>query len=194
MGASERWVDWLKGGSPWKGPLLTLLLERPGHSYDLAHRVIRRVGPAWGLDQNDAIRVLARAEELGLVASRWGDSAHSRRKVRLYEPTELTARAVEHWMTSPLAEEPVRAELWTRMVVSGPQHAPALLAALDQYERRLFELLREHSKAFPTETWRGVELELARQGVVMRVEADLRWIDQARGHILEYTSGNHGAA
>jgi hypothetical protein len=41
---------------------------------------------------------------------------------------------------------------------------------------------------FPTKTWKGLELELARRGVVMRVEGDLAWIELARGHILEFTS------
>jgi len=194
VGESERWVEWLKGGSPWKGPLLALLLERPGHPYDLANRLIHRVGPAWRLDQNDAGRVLQRAEELGLAESRWADSKRSRRQVLLYEPTELTGMAVEHWMSSPAPEEAVRAELWTRMVVSTPEQAPALLRALDLNERRLFNLLKEHSTPFLTETWKGLELELARRGVVMRVQADLAWIELARGHILEFTGGHRGAA
>jgi hypothetical protein len=73
------------------------------------------------------------------------------------------------------------------MVVSAPEHAPALLEALDHFERQLFELLKEHSMPFPTKTWKGLELELARRGVVTRVEGDLAWIELARGHILEFT-------
>jgi DNA-binding PadR family transcriptional regulator len=187
VGESERWVSWLKGGSPWKGPLLALLLERPGHPYDFANRLVHRVGPAWRLDTNDAGRVLRRAEELGLASSDVVESKRSHHRVRMYQPTELTSKAVEYWMSSPVPAEPVRAELWTRMVVSAPEHAPALLEALDHFERQLFELLKEHSMPFPTKTWKGLELELARRGVVMRVEGDLAWIELARGHILEFT-------
>lgn len=193
-GESERWVGWLKGGSPWKGPLLALLLERPGHPYDFANRLIHRVGPAWRLDSNDAGRVLRRAEELGLASSSMVESKRSHHRVRMYEPTELTAKAVDYWMSSSVPEEPVRAELWTRMVVSSPEHAPALLQALDLYERQLFELVKEHGSSFPIETWKGLELELARRGVVMRVEADLSWIELARGHILEFTGADSGSA
>jgi DNA-binding PadR family transcriptional regulator len=184
---SERWASWLKGGSPWKGPLLALLLERPGHPYDFANRLIQRAGPAWRLDPNDAGRVLQRAEQLGLASSSMADSKRSHHRVRMYEPTELTATAVEHWISSPVPEEPFRAELWTRMVVSTPEQAPALLRALDHYERQLFELLKEHGTPFPTRTWKGLELELARQGVVIRVEGDLSWIELARSLIAEFT-------
>jgi DNA-binding PadR family transcriptional regulator len=193
MGESERWVEWLRGGSPWKGPLLTLLLEQPGHSYELAGRLIRRLGPAFKLDHNDADRVLKRAEELGLVSSKWADSKQSRRQVLVYEPTSLTLTVVEHWMGSPVAEEAYRSELWTRMVVSSPEHADALMQALDICERRVFGLLKAHGEPFPTETWTGLELELARLGVTMRLEADLQWIELARGHIIEFLGGGHGA-
>jgi DNA-binding PadR family transcriptional regulator len=187
-GESESWTTWLRGGSPWKGPLLALLLERPGHPYDLANRLIQRAGPAWGLDPNDAGRVLKRAEELGLATSSWVDSHRSHHRVLRYEPTDLTAKAVENWISSPVPDEPFRAELWTRMVVSSPEHAPALLQALDHYERRLFDLLKEHDKAFLTETWKGLELELGRKGVVIRIEGDLSWIETARADILEFMS------
>lgn len=136
MGESERWVEWLRGGSPWKGPLLALLLEQPGHSYDLASRLTNRVGSAWKLDHN---------------------------------------------------------EMWTRIVVSGPEHAGALLDALGVCERRVFRLLREYGKPFPTETWAGLELELAREGVTMRLQADLNWIERARKKIMEW-GDRHGAA
>jgi DNA-binding PadR family transcriptional regulator len=193
MGESEQWAEWLRGGSPWKGPLLALLLDQPGHSYELASRLTRRVGSAWKLDDNDASRVLKRAEELGLATSKWADSKYSRRPVQVFEPTSLTGPAVEYWMSSPVVDDPYRFEMWTRMVVSGPEHADALLAALGVCERRVFGLLREYGKPFPTETWAGLELELAREGVTMRLQADLQWIERARKKILEF-KGQHGAA
>lgn len=193
MGESEQWVEWLRGGSPWKGPLLILLLEQPGHSYELAGRLTRRIGSAWKLEPNDATRVLQRAEELGLATSEWATSKHSRRPVQVFSPTSLTAPAVEHWMNSPLVDDPYRFEMWTRIAVSGPEHADVLLAALERCERRVFALLREYGKPFPTETWTGLELELAREGVTMRLQADLRWIEKARKKIKEFTARN-GAA
>lgn len=192
MGASERWVEWLRGGSPWKGPLLALLLEQPGHSYDLAGRLTNRVGPAWKLDHSDADRVLKRAEELGLATSKWAESKRSRRPVQVFEPTPLTGPAVQHWITSPLVEDPYRFEMWTRIVVSGPEHADALLDALRVCEQRVFGLLREYGRPLPTETWAGLELELAREGVTMRLQADLQWIEKARKKIKEWTD-QHGA-
>lgn len=193
MGESELWAEWLRGGSPWKGPLLVLLLDQPGHSYELASRLTRRVGSAWKLDANDATRVLQRAEELGLATSKWANSRHSRRPVQVYEPTPLTGPAVEHWMRSPLVEDPYRFEMWTRIVVSGPEHADALLAALSVCERRVFGLLREYSKPYPTKTWAGLELEVARNGVTMRLQADLQWIEKTRKQIREFAQ-QHGAA
>jgi len=193
MGENDQWADWLRGGSPWKGPLLALLLERPGHSYDLAGRLANRVGSAWKLELNDADRVLRRAEQLGLADSKLARSKRTRRPVQVFEPTPLTGTAVEHWIASPLVEDPYRFEMWTRIVVSGPEHADTLLGALRVCERRLFDLLREYSKPHPTDTWAGLELEVARDGVEMRLQADLQWIEKTRGKIKEYVQ-KHGAA
>ncbi len=193
MGESEQWAEWLRGGSPWKGPLLVLLLEQPGHSYDLATRLTRRVGSAWKLDANDASRVLERAQELGLATSDWAPSKRSRRMVQVFEPTPLTARAVEEWLRSPLADDPYRFNMWTRIVVSGPEHAEDLLAGLDVCERRVFELLRDYAAPYPTETWAGLELEIARDGVESRLQADLQWIERARRRIKEFVR-EHGAS
>lgn len=187
LGERESLTKWLTGGSPWKGPLLALLLESPGYPYDLANRLIQRVGPAWRLDAKDAGRVLERAEQLGLAKSRMADSKRSHHRVRLYEPTDLTAAAVDQWMLSPVPAESFRADLWTRMMVSNQEHAPALLVALDSYERQLFDLLKEHDTSFPIGTWKGLEMELGRAGVVIRLEGDLTWIELARGIIREFT-------
>ncbi len=186
LGETEQWATWLKGGSPWKGPLLALLLERPGHTNDLATRLIHRAGPAWRLDPNDASRVLQRAEELGLATSTYVQSKRTHRPVCRYEPTDLTAMAVDVWMNSPIPDEPFRPELWRRMVVARPEDVPALLDGLDHYERQLFELQQKQSTPFSVDTWVGLEKELNRTGVVMRVEAELTWIEHARALILQF--------
>ena len=60
----------MRGSSPLKGALLGLVLQRPGHGYDLAQRLDRRLGPAWQITAKDLYRMLEQLERAGLVSSR----------------------------------------------------------------------------------------------------------------------------
>ena len=55
-------TSWMRGSSPLKGALLGLLLQHPGHGYDLALRLHRRLGPAWQIEAKGLYPMLAQLE------------------------------------------------------------------------------------------------------------------------------------
>jgi DNA-binding PadR family transcriptional regulator len=185
----------MKGSSVWKGPLLAMLLDRPGHVYGLSSRLWRRLGPAWRTNPKDLYRLLEEAEELGLASSTEQESAvkGGAKDMRVYAPTAKTAAALDCWMERPLPKESFRSALTARMVLSREEHVPLLLHALSEYEEFLFDQSRKYDTPFPTDTYTGLERELARKAVVKRVEASLEWVEDARGMLNDFVASRHRA-
>lgn len=193
--AEDSAQNWMRGSSELKGPLLALLLERPGHPYALAARLRKRLGSAWEFAEKDIYKILVRFENQGLVVSHVTDSKRSSaQRVRMYELTELTRGAVAEWIDSPLPEEPVRAAIWARVAFSEPGDAPRLLQALDRYQKVCYRKLKEAGDRFPVDTWVGMQMEVARRGANLRTEADLEWIDLARGYIANFPGARDASA
>jgi DNA-binding PadR family transcriptional regulator len=188
------WKQWTKGSSQLKGPLLALLLESPGCPSQLAARLHTQAGEAWQVDPKDTYPILERFERLGLASSVWKYDLKSRRDLKVYHPTDLTAEAVEEWLQSPIPNKPVRSEVATRVAVSQPRYARYILRALEEFEQACTEESEKHAKQFSMQTWEGLEMEVARRRVTLRIESDLLWIDFTRGAIEEFPSVRDGSA
>jgi DNA-binding PadR family transcriptional regulator len=188
------WKQWTRGSSQLKGPLLALLLESPGCPSQLAGRLHTLAGEAWQVDPKDAYPIMERLEGLGLASSVWRYDSKARRDLKEYHATELTAKAVEEWMQSPLPRMPVRLEVATRVAVSQPRYARHILRALDEFEQACTEELGEHARECSMHTWEGLEMEVTRRRVTMRIESDFTWIDFTRGAIEEFPSVRDGSA
>jgi DNA-binding PadR family transcriptional regulator len=183
--ASEK-PDWLAGTSTLKGPLLMLLLERPGHAYDIATRLSQRVGPAWAIDPNDIYPIVKRFESKGLVAGRHEqDPERPHKQLYVYDLTELGLQAAIEWISTPVSLEPERSELLAMFAVLGEEHAPELLRKLEEYERNCYLAAAASEREIPTEAWRGLLMELARKSVVEGLESKIKWIETARDWIEE---------
>ncbi len=186
--------EWTRGSSELKGPLLALLLERPGHGYDLAGRLYKRLGSSWQIEPKELYPMLARLERRGLLSSYETDSSRSSKRVKIYEPTELTRDAVAKWIGSPLPIEPVRGAVLARIAFSTPEDAPLLLWALDEYQRLCFRILKEGKGMYPVDQWRSMQMEVARLHANMRLEADLEWINLTRGYIANFPGVRRASA
>lgn len=183
----ESWVEWMKGSSIWKGPVLALLLDGPAHSYELSRRLWVRLGPEWHRPSKDIYRLLNEAEGLGLaVSTRQASSARARTDIRVYEATEETPAAVDFWMEQPLPREPLRSVLTARMMLSRKEHIPLVLRALDEYEEFLLKASRAHSTPYPKTSYVNLEKEAARKAVVKQVKAGLDWVEETRADIKDF--------
>ncbi len=178
--------EWMRGSSELKGPLLALLLERPGHTYDLAGRLYQRLGSPWRVDAKELYPMLQRFEKLGILTSYRADSTRSPKRIRVYEPTEQTRDAVAEWIRSPISMEPVRAAVLARIAFAEPEDAPLLLQALDEYQRMCFRMLDDDKEKYPLDQWLGMQKEVARLHANLRIEADLEWIDLTRRYVANF--------
>jgi DNA-binding PadR family transcriptional regulator len=180
-------------GSPLRGALLALLVsegEQPLGGYRLGTLVERRLGPAWKVTRQSVYGTLDRLEDDGLISSSAKETTgRGGEGQRVYSATDRAEAAVAAWMETPVGKEPMRVELQAKIAMSSAHHAPALLRALDGYERDCFELLHKTQGAeVPMGSWAGLAMNLTRMAVDESLQAELRWITLARRWIGEFVA------
>src|ERR1700686_1795284 len=188
-------ANWMRGSSPLKGALLGLVLQRPGHGYDLANRLIRRLGPAWQIKAKGLYPMLQQPERAGLVLSEAIDCSSPTGRRIVYYPTECTQAALTEWMAASAAIEPLRVELQAKLAVARGEGVPRLLSALDCYERECRMLLNASTEPplnasageLPRHrSWAALAMSLTRAAALIRLRADLEWVVLARRAIVEF--------
>ncbi len=184
-------TEWMRGTSAsLRGALLGLLLERPGHSYELANRLVTRLGETWRINPNDVYRLLKQLEDGGLASSCQepkrgnGHDTHS-----VYHPTERTDEALTRWMETLMPRGPVRIGLQAKLAVAREEDAPRLLLALRQYERECLELL-QITPAFTNghRSWKALFMDCTREAVDGQLRQEIAWSQRTRTRIREYAS------
>ncbi len=191
MGGAVEEMKWMRGPSASiRGALLGLVLERPGHSYDLGNRLVTRLGETWRISQPDVYRLLRQMEDSGVVqSSEEPKRAGLRGTHAVYFPTELTEDAVARWMETLVPMAPVRVGLQAKLAVARKQDAPRLLSALKQYERECLELLLS-TPATPegTPSWKALFMDCTREAVDGQLKQEIAWAKHTRKRIREYAA------
>ncbi len=171
--------------SPLRGALLGLLVQGPGYGYDLANRLERQLGPSWSINRKTLYRMLGSLESEQLVSSDRSDEANPERI--MYSATPTAEAALGEWMATVAPLEPVRTELQTKLVVARREDLPGLLDAINEYERRWFELQRAIEVDLPPQrSLRAGMMYLVREAALGHIAAELSWIDRARRMILDF--------
>jgi DNA-binding PadR family transcriptional regulator len=179
--------------TPLRGALLGLLLERPGHGGELAHRLLTRLGETWRIDPNDVYRLLEQLEAEGLATSCEEPRRGKQRRTRLvYHPTEQTAEALTDWMEMLLPREPVRLGLQAKLAVARGQDAPRLLIALREYERECLTLAQlVYPSDGQTDSWVALFMDCTRDAIYRMLQAEIDWASRTRRRIEEYAARQH---
>lgn len=187
--ASASTAKWMEGSATsLRGALLGLLIERPGHRYELANRLIARLGPTWRINQSDVYRLLQQLEREDLAHSREEPKRGQAIGTRtVYHPTAATSVALAQWMDSTLPMAPVRTSLQAMIAVAREQDAPRLIEALRRYERDCLHML-QLAPAPPrhTRSWKALYMDCARAGVEGQLRQEIAWAQQTRQRIAEY--------
>jgi DNA-binding PadR family transcriptional regulator len=181
---------WMRGSSPLKGAILSLVIERPGHGYDLGSRLGARLGPAWAIDPKRLYRMLDQLESASLIAGSVEVDPDNPRQYRtVYAATELAPGALASWLETLAPREPMRAEIQAKVASARPEDAPRLLEALRQYERECLELLQGNTVAeIASQSWLGLVMSIVREGADAQLQAELEWARRARKRIGEHAA------
>jgi DNA-binding PadR family transcriptional regulator len=179
---------WMRGSSPLKGALLGLVIERPGHGYDLGGRLGARLGPTWGIDPKRLYRMLDQLERAGLIAGTVENDPDNPRQHRtVYRATQLAPEALAEWLETLAPKEPTRVEIQAKVAAAREQDAPRLLLALRRYERECLELLRHNAdQQVPSGSWLGLSMDIVRDASETQLRAEVEWAKRTRKRIEEY--------
>ncbi len=178
---------WMRGSSAsLRGGLLALVLERPGHGYELANRLAVRLGETWQVVLKDIYRLLEGLEEDGLLLRREEREPGRRRTRSVYYPTDLAAQAFGEWMETLIPKEPMRSGIRAKVAVARERDARSLLLALRSYEQECLGLLKLAPAATSVPSWKGLLADCTRDAVDAQLRFEVEWARRTRRRVEEY--------
>jgi DNA-binding PadR family transcriptional regulator len=157
--------------------VLALLAKEPSHGYELRARIERALGPlAAGFNAGQMYVTLGRLEQAGMVTST-REVAAERPERRTYELTIAGRERVERWLVDVAWPRPDLVDFHLKLVVAAAGRLADPVEVIASQRRELVRRLREAQRAALSEP-DGSDASLLLQGVVLRIRADLTWLDE----------------
>lgn len=156
--------------------LLALLAEDASHGYQLRARLQLALGPlAEALNAGQVYVTLARLDKAGLVrAKHVGQSDRPDRKV--YELTEDGRARVMAWLDDTSWPKPAPAEFHLKLVAAATAGLGDPVRIVDVQRHAVLANLAEAQRAALAQP-DGAVAGLLLEGVVLRLQADLQWLE-----------------
>lgn len=156
--------------------LLALLAQTPAHGYELRARLALALGPlAEALNEGQVYVTLGRLEKSALVGSKRA-SHGDRRDRRVYELTGAGRERVRAWFEDVSWPKPAPAEFHLKLVAAAAAGLADPVGIIDRQRHELLAGVREAQRAALAEA-EGSVGGLLLEGVVLRLQADLRWLE-----------------
>jgi DNA-binding PadR family transcriptional regulator len=156
--------------------LLALLAGGASHGYQLRARLALALGPlAEALNDGQVYVTLNRLQKAGLLSSRRvGQTDRPDRKV--YELTSAGRERVAEWLDDTSWPKPAPAEFHLKLVAAAAAGLADPVGIVDRQRRELLVGLGQAQRAALAEP-EGSVATLLLEGVVLRLQADLRWLE-----------------
>lgn len=169
--------------------LLALLREGPQYGYQLKTSFEQATGGVWPLNVGQVYTTLDRLHRDGLVDVDDIDGQKS------YRITLAGADALGAWWQAvPADEPPPRDELMLKVLMAiehGPAHA---LTVLTRQRTALLTLLQQRRRTRPpapdAHAGEALAAALVTDALVVRAEADLRWLDLCEARLAALATPN----
>jgi DNA-binding PadR family transcriptional regulator len=165
--------------------LLALLREGPRYGYQLKTEFEAATGGVWTINVGQVYTTLERLGRDGLV------SLEERDDQKLYS---ITLAGVDElgawWEAVPTEDPPPRDELMLKMLMAielGPDHG---LDVITKHRTALTSLLQRRRRAATASSsngngsGEGLAAALVADALIVRAEADLRWLDLCEARLL----------
>ncbi|NLV55566.1 MAG: PadR family transcriptional regulator [Acidimicrobiales bacterium] len=166
--------------------LLALLDAGPRVGHQLKTGFEAATGGVWPLNVGQVYTTLDRLERDGLVATAEADGQ------RTYSITDAGTAALGAWWEAVGGDDPPpRDELMLKVLMAldrGPDHALAVVTAQRTALLALLQRRRRDQRGRATDPAVGGEAlaaVLVDDALVLRAEADLRWLDQCEARVLQ---------
>jgi DNA-binding PadR family transcriptional regulator len=156
--------------------VLAMLAKEPSHGYQLRARLREALGPLGdAMNAGQVYVTLTRLEKAGLLevdTSTAGD--RSDRKV--YALTASGQQRVAEWIAEVSWPRPDLAEFHLKLIAAASAGLADPISIVDTQRREMLRRLRDVQRAAMAEPEHS-EAALLLEGVVLRLQADLRWLE-----------------
>jgi DNA-binding PadR family transcriptional regulator len=167
--------------------VLAMLAKEPTHGYELRARLRDALGPVGeGMNAGQIYVTLGRLEKAGLVTCELEAGQGPDRKV--YAVTAAGQQRVAAWLAEVGWPGPAPTEFHLKLAAAAAGRLADPIAIVDAQRRELLRLMRDTQRAALDEP-PGTEAGLLLEGVALRLQADLRWLEACERHWLGRTGG-----
>jgi DNA-binding PadR family transcriptional regulator len=157
--------------------VLALLAKEPAHGYQLRARLRQALGPLGDAMNDGQVYVtLTRLEKAGFLACERAAADPDRPDRKVYGLTAAGHRRVADWLTEVSWPKPDLAEFHLKLLAAAAARLADPIAIVDAQRRELLRRLRDAERAAMAEP-DGSEPALLLEGIVLRLQADLRWLE-----------------
>jgi DNA-binding PadR family transcriptional regulator len=157
--------------------VLALLAKEPSYGYQLRARLRDALGPLGeAMNDGQVYVTLARLEKAGQVAVERAAGMPDRPDRKMYALTAAGQQRVAEWLAEVSWPKPDLAEFHLKLLAAAAAHLADPVAIVDAQRRELLRRLRDAQRAAMAEP-RVSEAALLLEGIVLRLQADLRWLE-----------------
>jgi DNA-binding PadR family transcriptional regulator len=157
--------------------VLAMLAKEPSHGYELRARLRQALGPLGeALNPGHVYVTLTRLEKAGLVTSERAEGLADRQDRKVYVLTPDGQQRVAEWLAEVDWPKPDLAEFHLKLIASAAAGLADPLSIVDTQRRELLRRLRDAQRAALAEP-EGSDAGLLLEGIVLRLQADLRWLE-----------------
>ena len=170
--------------------VLAMLAKEPSHGYQLRARLRDALGPLGdALNAGHVYVTLTRLEKAGLVAVEGSADDADRSDRKVYALTPNGQQRVAEWVAEASWPRPDLAEFHLKLIVAATAGLADPLTILDTQRRELLRRLRDAQRAAMAEP-EGSDAALLLEGIVLRLQADLRWLEACERNWTGRRSGS----
>jgi DNA-binding PadR family transcriptional regulator len=157
--------------------VLAMLAKEPSHGYQLRARLRQALGPLGdAMNAGHVYVTLTRLERAGLVAAEPPTTARDRPDRKTYGLTPAGQQRVAEWLAEVSWPKPDLAEFHLKLIAAAAAGLADPLSIVDAQRRELLRRLRDAQRAAMAEP-DGSDGALLLEGIVLRLQADLRWLE-----------------
>ncbi|MGH8833987.1 MAG: PadR family transcriptional regulator [Actinomycetes bacterium] len=170
--------------------VLAMLAKEPSHGYQLRARLRHALGPLGeAMNAGHVYVTLTRLEKAGLVASERAEGRADRPDRKIYELTPAGQQRVAEWLAEVGWPKPDLAEFHLKLIAAAAAGLADPLAIVDTQRRELLRRLRDAQRAAMADP-DGSDAALLLEGIVLRLQADLRWLEACEQNWTGRRSGS----
>ncbi len=170
--------------------VLAMLAKEPSYGYELRGRLRSALGPLGeALNDGQIYVTLTRLEKAGHVVSERAGGSAERPDRKVYGLTPDGQQRVTEWLAEVSWPKPDLAELHLKLVAAAAAGLADPLSIVDAQRRELLRRLRDAQRAAMAEP-DGSDAGLLLEGIVLRLQADLRWLEACEQSWIVRRSGS----